>query len=121
MRWTFLVAIALGGLLGGWMLFDGLRASIAGDFTTGTGQHSGRLGPWADLLRALGVEPRSAAVKVAHVALGVGWLAAAAGLAFRAAWARWAALGLAVASLWYLPAGTVIGTVVIVLALTSLR
>jgi hypothetical protein len=117
MRWPHWTIAALAVLLGAWLLFDGIRALTAGDFATATGEsHAGRLGPWASLLRGLGIDPRHPAVKLAHVLLGLCWFAACLGVVVRAPWARIAVIGVGVASLWYLPFGTVLGAAAIAIA-----
>lgn len=117
MRWPHWTILVVAALLGAWLLFDGIRALTAGDFVTASsGPHAGRLGPWASLLRAVGIEPRHPAVKLAHVVLGVCWLAAGICLLLRAPWARIAVIGVGVASLWYLPFGTLLGGAAIVIA-----
>jgi len=45
-------------------------------------------------------------MKLIFVSYGLGWLVIAFGLARGAAWAEWAAIGAAIATLWYLPIGT---------------
>ena len=111
-------AIALALLLGAWLVFDGGRALIAGDYVTPrTGEHAGQLGPWARVVSAVGIEPRSTLVKVLHVALGLGWLGASLALGLGWSGARGAILTLAVLSLWYLPFGTLIGLIEIGLML----
>ncbi len=110
--------VAVGVLAGGWLAFDGARALVTGDdVTPASGPHAGRLGPWASVVSAAGVDPRSTAMKVAHVTLGAAWLAAAVAFAVAAPWAWWGMLACAVATLWYLPFGTVLGLVEIVLLL----
>lgn len=110
------IAAALGAILGAWMAFDGARALLTGDYRTPRGgEYAGQLGPWAGLLTALGIDPRSSAVKGAHVALGTFWIVAAVLLAVGASWARGVMLACAVATLWYLPAGTVIALAVMIL------
>jgi hypothetical protein len=101
------------------MALDGTRAFVVGDYVTPrTGPYAGKLGPWANLVSAAGINPRSPAMKAAHVVLGIGWLAAAACFAARLPWAGWAIAGCGAASLWYLPFGTVIGIVQLGLILT---
>jgi hypothetical protein len=118
MSWARGIVLVLGALLGLWLGFDGARALMVGDYVTpGSGAHAGELGPWSRLVAALGIEPRSPAMKIAHVALGGLWLAAVAGFAARLPGSRWGVLGCAVASLWYLPFGTVIGLIEIALIL----
>lgn len=117
MRWPHWTIVGLAALLGAWLLFDGIRALTVGDYVTATsGPHAGRLGPWASLLRAVGIEPRHVAVKLAHVALGVCWFTACVCVLLRAPWARIAVIGVGVASLWYLPFGTVLGAAAVVIA-----
>jgi hypothetical protein len=106
-------------IIGGWMLFDGLHAVFSGDFVTPkSGTHAGRLGPWADVLSALGLDPRSMPVKVAFVAYAGACLAAGVAFAARVQGAWWAVLVLAVLGLWYVPFGTVVDLAVIALLLT---
>jgi hypothetical protein len=115
LRWVLLV-LALPS--GGWMLFDGVRALTVGDYVTAkTGPHAGRLGPWASLLRAVGIEPRSTPVKLAFVLLGAAWLVAAAAVALRQPWGRPMLFVCAGIGLAYAPVGTVIGVVQIGLLL----
>jgi hypothetical protein len=57
LRWAVVV---LAVLEAGWMVFDGARALVVGDYVTpSSGEYAGKLGPWAGLASALGVEPRS--------------------------------------------------------------
>ena len=118
-RW---VVVGLALMIGGWAVFDGLHAFTTGNYVTPrTGAHAGRLGPWADLLRVLGLDPLSAGVKTFFLALGAAWLGAAIGFALGAAWARPALLVVAVASLWYAPVGTLTALVELLLLLTLAR
>ena len=112
-RAAAIAAAALCGLVaGGWMAFDGVHALATGDYVTPeTGEYAGRLGPWAELWRAAGIEPRSIGVKLLHVVQGTAWLGAT--FAFALARGQGAArrfLGIAaVLALWYLPFGTLLG------------
>ena len=109
-------ALALGGaaLLGAWMLFDGARALVVGDYVTpATGPYAGQLGPWADVLAAAGVAARAPETMAAFVVLGVVWLSAALAHASRVRHAGAALAALAVLSLWYLPSGTLLGCLVL--------
>lgn len=109
------VAIVLALLNGGWMLFDGSRALVVGDYVTPkSGAHAGQLGPWAAFLAKAGLDPRSAGVKIAFVVLGLATLVAVAGHFLGAAWARPTLLIVAVLGLWYLPFGTIINAVLLV-------
>ena len=95
--------VVLAALSGGWMVFDCLRALTVGDFVTVDGE----LGPWADLVAALGIEPRSTGMKAFFVVYGAGWLGAAALYARDVSRSRGTAAAFAAGSLWYLVAGTV--------------
>jgi hypothetical protein len=118
MAWTTLVAVVLCAVQGGYMVFDGLRAFVVGSYVTPrSGPHAGRLGPWARLVRAVGIEPESTGMKTAFVVLGAAYLVVAVAWAAGTAWAPWAGLVLAVGTLWYLVPGTLISVGVIVLVL----
>ena len=115
-----LVAVALASILGGWLVFDGLRALIVGDYLTPrSGSYAGRLGPWAQVLTAVGIDPRSPIIKGAHVVLGAAWLALADAIAVQSAWPRFSVLICAIATVWYLPFGTVVAIAQIMLSLVS--
>ena len=103
---------------GGWMVFDGMRALVTGDYTTPSeGTYAGRLGPWSQLVQAVGIPPRSTAMKLVFVVFGLIWLIVAYGLARQRPWALQLSLGIAVATLWYLPVGTAVAVLVIIAAL----
>ena len=113
------IVLALALFQGGWLTFDGSRALIVGDYLTpATGSRAGQLGPWSHVVSSLGFEPRSRFIKCFHLFLGIAWLIALIVLAVRPASGWWLALGCGVATLWYLPIGTVISIIVIVLLLT---
>ncbi len=99
-------------LPGLWMSFDGSRALVRGDYVTPSGgPRAGQLGPWAPLVSAVGVPPRSTAMKVTFIVFGLAWLAS--GVAFlsrRPAGGRLLA-GTAAATLWYAPVGTAVALV----------
>lgn len=112
------VVVVLGLLQGGWLAFDGSRALIVGDYVTpGSGPYAGQLGPWATLVSAVGIEPRSTLMKSVHLGLGVLWLVMTIGFALRMPWAWRGMMACAVLSLWYLPFGTIFGVIQIVLLL----
>ena len=104
--------VALGLMQGAWMTFDGTRALIIRDYVTpSSGVHAGQLGPWNHVVRAVGIPPRSTAMKLVFVAYGLSWLMISLGFAVRAAWASPAMLIAAIATLWYLPVGTIFSVV----------
>lgn len=122
MSWTRLLVLGLGALLGGWLTFDGTRAFVVGEYVTpSSGEYAGQLGPWSHLVAAAGLNPRSNVVKGIHVGLGLLWLGTVVAIAARWSRARWLAVGCAILSLWYLPMGTVVGVVTLLLPGAVLR
>jgi len=112
------VIVVLGLMQGGWLAFDGSRALIVGDYVTpGSGPYAGQLGPWAKLVSAIGIEPRSTLMKSIHVGLGALWIVTTVCFALRMPWAWSGMLVCAVLSLWYLPFGTLFGVIQIILLL----
>ena len=104
MKWIIVILIILSA---GWMFTDGLRALIIGDYLTPkSGQYAGQLGPWANVLQSVGLEPRSTFVKAVLVVYGIASLVAVIGFATEQAWGRNSLIVMAVLGLWYLPIGT---------------
>lgn len=115
LRW---LVVLLAAAEAGWMLFDGLRALLVGDYVTPSeGPYAGRLGPWASLVEAVGIEPSSTLMKLIFVGYGAVWLVIVAGFVARRRWAWRAMLIAAVCSLWYLVVGTVVSVLIIGLLL----
>jgi hypothetical protein len=116
MKWIIVILILLSA---GWMFADGLRALVIGDYVTPkNGEFASQLGPWADVLRSVGFEPRSTFIKSAFVMYGVASFIAVVGFATDQPWGRNALIVMAVLGLWYLPIGT--GTNIIALTLLLL-
>ena len=110
--------LVLAVLEAGWITVDGTRALLVGDYVTPrSGPHAGRLGPWAQVLGAIGVAPRATGTKVAFVLYGASWLAVAAAYARGASWAPPLMLLAATGTLWYAPVGTVLGVAQVALLL----
>ena len=73
-----LPVLSIAFLIGGWLVFDGSRARIVGDYVTPrSGPSARQLGPWSRVITALGFEPRSTVIKCLHIVIGVLWLGAA--------------------------------------------
>ena len=103
----------------GWMAFDGGRALIVGDYVTSeSGPDRGEIGPWRHAVTAVGLDPRGTPMKVTFCVYGVGSLLLAVGFARGLAWSWTAMVVAAIGALWYLPLGTVLSGVQIVLLLT---
>jgi hypothetical protein len=110
--------VVLAFLEAGWLAFDGGRALILGDYVTpSSGPYAGQLDPWAKLVSAIGIEPRSTLMKSIHIIQGLAWLALIVRFALRLSWAWWGMLLCVIATLWYLPFGTLLSVVQIVLLL----
>ena len=104
MKW--IVAIVAANVAG-FMLFDGLRAFIVGDYLRpSSGEYSGQLGPWAGLVSALGIDPLSSLMKGIFVGIGASWLVVIVAFLLERRWAWKAMMGFAVGTLWYLTIGT---------------
>ena len=102
----------------GWMAFDGGRAIIVGDYVTPrTGQYAGQLGPWSRLVQAVGLQSRGTLMKSIFLVYGVGWLLVGAAYLAGLSWSWWGMLLLAIGALWYLPFGTLLSVIQIVLLL----
>ncbi len=115
-RWSAWALLGLVAVNAGWMAFDGARALVVGDYVTPTtGRFAGQLGPWSRVVEAAGLEPRSTFVKSIFLGYGLAYLAAAIAVAASIRWGWHAAVVLAVLGLWYLPFGTAINAVVLVL------
>jgi hypothetical protein len=118
LHWTAWVVVVLVLLSGGWMAFDGGRALIAGDYVTPqTGRFAGQLGPWSGVVETVGIDPRSSLIKVVFLVYGMAYVAVTATFLLGATRARWGILTAAALGLWYLPFGTVINILVIILLL----
>lgn len=112
------IVVILALIEAGWMAFDGTRALILGDYVTPkTGKYAGQLGPWSKLVTALGIEPRSTLMKSIFTVYGFAWLILMVGFILNISWAWWAMLFAAIFSLWYLPFGTLMSVLQIVLLL----
>ncbi len=113
MKWIIVILIILSA---GWMFADGVRALMLGDYVTpASGEYAGQLGPWASVLSAAGLEPRSTVIKVIFVLYGLGSFIAVAGFATDQPWGRNFLIVMAVLGLWYLPIGTATNMIALIL------
>jgi hypothetical protein len=116
MNWKYFLIGILVFISAGYMTFDGVRAFAVGDYLKPkTGPYAGQLGPWSKIVRAIGLDPRSTLVKSLFVFQGTATLALLACYLFRLPWAVNALKIAAAAGLWYLPVGTVLNGIVLVL------
>jgi hypothetical protein len=112
MRWIILIFLILLGISGGgWMLFDGLRRFVVGDYV----RINGQIGPWQHIFVMLGINPLGTPVTGLFIFCGVARLAATAGLAAQTHWGWAVSVLSAIASIWFLPLGTVNSIVTLIL------
>jgi hypothetical protein len=96
------IATAVVGLLaGGWMIVDGVHVLARGKYFG-----PDRFGPWSLPFIKLGINPFS--LGPLFIALGVLWLVFLAGFLGGHAWGRVGAVIVAIATLWYVPLGTLL-------------
>jgi hypothetical protein len=116
MDWKNWFIVILVVFTGGWMLFDGARALILGDYVTPkSGQYSGQLGPWSNLVEAIGIEPGSTFMKSIFVAYGLIALASVVCFVAKTSWSNTFLVIVCILGLWYLPIGTVANLVTLIL------
>jgi len=105
----------------GFMLFDGTRAFVKGDYIRPKkGEYAGQLGPWSKLAQRLGIHPLSSLMKSIFILWGVAGLSVAIYFALYPAPAWYAMLVMNILSLWYLWAGTMSSIIQIILLVVML-
>ncbi len=118
MHWSGWIVVVLALFVAGWFAFEGARALVVGDYITPkSGRYAGQLGTWSKVVSAVGIEPRSTLMKSIFLVSGVVWIGITVCFIFKLHWAWWAMLIAAAGSLWYLPFGTLLGIVQIILLL----
>lgn len=116
MHWITWIVLLLALVEAGWLAFDGARALLVGDYVTPrSGRYAGQLGPWAKLVSAVGIDPRSRFMKSAHLLIGSAWLVVGIGFGAGVDGAASGMLICAVVTLWYAPWGTVLSLLQIML------
>jgi len=113
--WVRWPVAGLAALSGGWMVVDGLRALITGDYV----RIDGELGPWAGLVEGIGIDAESDSMKIGFVAYGGAQLVAVSGYLRGRRWGRPAVAVAAAGSLWYLVLGTASGVIQLALLLVG--
>ena len=123
MHWLGWVVLFFALIEAGWFAFDGSHALVTGDYVTPkSGKFAGQLGPWSKIVIAVGIEPRSSLMKSIHLLLGLVWLSMMVCFGMQFSWAWWGMLTCAVLGLWYLPFGTLLSLIqIVLLLLPSLR
>jgi hypothetical protein len=103
--------MVLSWVLGWWLAFDGLHQRLWGDYI----RINGQLGPWANVARAVGVDPFG--LSFTFVAFGLGLIGATFGLFLRRRWGYYTSLLLIACALLYLGFGTPVAVACIILLL----
>lgn len=120
MTWHEWIAVSCALVVAVWFVTDGAVALVSGDYVTPkSGQYAGQLGSWAKVASAVGIDPRSTAMKLIFIVYGLIWLAVIVGFVLHANWSWWAMFVAAALSLWYLPFGTLLGVIQIALLLIA--
>ena len=100
------VLLVLSLINGSWMLVDGIYVLLKGKYIGPE-----KPGPWASVLSVTGIDVFK--LGPMFILFGIAWLVFVFGLYSSSGWAyRWGIV-LAIASLWYLPFGTVISVLVL--------
>ena len=116
MGWKDWVVVILVVFTAGWMLFDGMCALITGDYTTpNSGEYAGQLGPWSNLVKTIGIKPRSALMKSIFVVYGLAALIGIVCFILSISWARPALVIICILGLWFLPIGTITNLIALIL------
>ncbi len=114
-QWKIRVVLGLTVLNAGWMLFDGTRALIAGDYVTpAQGECAGKPGPWSNLVNVIGIEPRSTLMKTIFAGYGLTASAMVTFIALQMSQARWGMVVVDLMGLWYIQFGTIANVIVLV-------
>jgi hypothetical protein len=101
-------AAVVGCVVGGWMLFDGLHVILKGKYFG-----PDKPGPWSALFARAGIDPFK--LGPVFIAFGVLWLGFLVATLCDQKWGRYGAAVVAVATLWYLPVGTVLSLIYLLL------
>ena len=101
------IVILLAVLNSGYMVFDGTRALITGDYIRPkSGEYAGQLGPWTKAVEKVGLDPMSTLMKSVFVIWGLAGLIIAICYALGVSWAWNGMMVFNICSLWYLFMGT---------------
>ena len=104
----------------GFMVVDGGRALATGDYIRPkSGTHAGQLGPWAQAVEKVGINPESTPMKVIFVVWGLVGLYITLSFIQDKPWAWKAMLVVNIASLWYAMVGTFSSMIQIALLVIS--
>src|SRR5688572_18685278 len=101
------IVIGLGLINGLWMLIDGVYVIVNGKYIGPE-----KPGPWASIISLTGVDVFK--LGPLFVIFGIAWLVLSTAVWTEAEWAKGFAIILSIATLWYLPFGTLIALIALV-------
>ena len=102
----------------GWFLIEGIRALTTGNYyTPKAGKYKGQLGPWAKIVGAVGVDPRSLHMRSTFLIIGVIWFFFIICFALQIAWAWLGMVIMPILTLWYWPVGTLLSIMQVIILL----
>ena len=107
-----IIITLLGFLNGGYMLLDGIFVILKGKYIGPE-----KPGPWANLFYRLNIDVFK--LGPLFIVFGILWLTWLAALWTNQSWAYFFGLALSVLTLWYLPVGTLLSVIILVVLLTS--
>ena len=99
-----LITALVGSLAGGWMIFDGVHVMLRGKYFGPE-----KPGPWSILFSRAGIDPFR--LGPMFVLFGVCWIVFLIALSRGQTWGLYGGAAVAIASLWYLPLGTILSVV----------
>lgn len=99
-------------LNGSWMLADGIFVILKGKY-----MGPEKPGPWANLFYKLNIDVFK--LGSLFIVFGLAWLIFLFAILTKQAWIYWYGLTIAILTLWYLPIGTIISIVILILLLTA--
>jgi hypothetical protein len=95
-------------LNGTWMIFDGTHVLLKGKYFGPP-----EPGPWSKIVAKIGIDPFS--LGPVFIFLGIVWIVAAIGIMQGSGWSWTLALIIAIGTLWYIPIGSVLALLAILL------
>lgn len=99
------------------MTYDGCRGLMVGDYLRPqSGEYAGKLGPWADIVKGVGINPESDLMKWTFIAWGSIGLFIMVSFAMNVRDSEKALPVISLLSLWYLNVGTATSILIIILS-----
>lgn len=119
LKWIIIIITVLNF---GYMNFDGARGLIVGDYVRpASGEYAGQLGPWTEIVSAVGIKPESTLMKWIFLIWGAIGLILAVSFAMDIRKAAVALLIISALTVWYLVPGTIISLLSVILLSVYLK